>query len=77
MARVGYADGVGDSDAVHPANAVDGAVDVEEVDEVGAEGIFGGEADFEALGFDEGDDLEGCFLGIVRRVSNGWRLVGG
>ena len=76
MPRVGHADGVGDPDAVNPADAVDGAVDVEEIDEVGAEGIFGGEADFEALGFDEGDYLEGGFLVIVYLVSCGCRLLG-
>lgn len=74
---VGHADGVGDPDAVDPADAVDGAVDVEEVDEVGAEGVFGGEADFEALGFDEGDDLEGGFLVVVCRVSGAWPLARG
>lgn len=58
LPRVGASDGVGDTDAVH-ADLVDGAVDAEEVDEVGPERVLGREADLDALRLDKLDDLDG------------------
>lgn len=55
LPRVGASDGVGDTDAVD-ADLVDGSVEVEEVDEVGAERVLGGETDLDALGLDKLDD---------------------
>lgn len=48
---------IGDADTVD-ADLVDSLVYGEEVYEVGAEAILGGEADFNALGLDELDDLD-------------------
>lgn len=55
LSRVGASDSVGDSDSVH-SNLVDGSVEVEEIDEVGSEGILRGESDLDTLGLDEVDD---------------------
>lgn len=66
LAGVGAANGVGDTNAVN-ADLVDSLVDGEEVDKVGAEGVFGGEADFDTLGLDELDNLDGG-LGDVGHV---------
>lgn len=51
------ADGIRNTDTVN-ANLVDGLVDAEEIDEVGAEGILCREADFDTLGLDEVDNLD-------------------
>jgi hypothetical protein len=66
LARVRATDGVGDANAVD-ANLIDGLVDGEEVDEIGAEGILGREADLDALGLDKIDDLDRA-LGDVGHV---------
>ena len=66
LTRVGATDGISDTNAVN-ADLVDGLVDREQVDEVGAEGVLGGEADFDTLGLDELNDLDGC-LGDVGHV---------
>lgn len=58
LAGVGAADSIGDSNA-SDSNLVDGAVDAEEVDEVGAERILRRKAHFEALGLDVFDNLDG------------------
>lgn len=58
LTRVGASDSVGDSNTVD-TDLVDGAVDGEEVDEVGAEGILGREANLDSLGLDKLDDLDG------------------
>ena len=50
------ADGVCDADPVD-ADLVDGLVNRKKIDEVGAEGVLGREADFDALGLDEIDDF--------------------
>ena len=60
LTRVRASDGISDTNAVN-ADLVDGLVDREQVDEVGAEGVLGGEADFDALGLDELNDLDGGF----------------
>lgn len=57
LAGSGATDSVSDTDAVH-ANLVDGAVDGEKIDEVGAERVLRGETDLKTLGLDEVDDLD-------------------
>lgn len=59
-------DGISDTNTVD-ASLVDGLVEGEEVDKVGTEGVFGGEADLEALALDELDNLNGG-LGDVCHV---------
>lgn len=61
LAGAGAADSVGDTNAVD-ANLVDGAVDGEEVDQVGAERVLGGEADLLALALDKLNDLQSSVL---------------
>ena len=68
LSGVRTTDRIGDSDTIH-ANLVDGLVDGEEVDEIGAEGILGGEADFDTLGLDEVDDLDGRLGDICHILS--------
>lgn len=63
---VGATDCIGHTDAVD-ANLVDRLVDGKQVDEVGTEAVFRREADFDALGLDEVDDLNGS-LGNVGHV---------
>ena len=63
LSRRRAADCVSDADPVD-ADAVDGLVEGEEVDNVGAEGVFGGEADFDALRLDKLDDFDGGVLDI-------------
>jgi len=63
LAGGGTADGVGDTDSVD-ADLVDGSVEREKVDQVGSERVLGRESDFEALGLDELDDLDGSVLEI-------------
>ena len=63
LARGGTADCIGDADSVD-ADFVDGLVEGEEVDEVGAERVFGGEADFNVLGLDVLDDFDGGVLDV-------------
>lgn len=48
LAGRGNTDGIRDTNAVH-ANPVDGLVEGQQVDKVGAEGVLGGEADLAAL----------------------------
>jgi hypothetical protein len=60
LARVRATDGVGDADAID-AYFVHGLINGEEVDEIGPEGVFGREADLDALGFDKVDDLDRGF----------------
>jgi len=55
--------GVCDTDSVH-TDLVDGAVDGEEVDEVAAERVLGGETDLLALRLDVLDDLDGGVLDV-------------
>lgn len=57
------ADGVSDTDTVD-ADLVDSGVNGEEIDEVGAEGVFAGEADLDTLGLDEFDDFDGGVLDV-------------
>lgn len=52
---------VRNSYSVH-ADLVDGTVNGEKIDEVGAERILAGKPDFEALGLDEFDNLNGSLL---------------
>ena len=54
------AHGVGNTNAVD-ADLIDSLVDREEIYEVGAEGVLGREADFDALRLDKVDDLDGSF----------------
>jgi len=55
LSRVGASDGISDSDSIH-SNLVDSSVEVEEVDEIGSEGILRRESDLDTLGLDEVDD---------------------
>jgi len=59
LSRIRTPDGIGNADTVD-TDLVDGAVDGEEVDELGAEGVFGGEPDLYVFGFDELDDFNGA-----------------
>ena len=61
LAGGGTADRVGDTDSVD-TDLVDGSVQREKVDQVGSERVLGRESDFETLGLDELDDLNGGVL---------------
>ena len=63
LARAGAADRVGDADAVH-ADLVDGRVDGQQVDQVGAERVLAREAHLDAARLDELDDLDGRVLDV-------------
>lgn len=63
LARASAADGIGDTNTVD-TNLIDGRVDGEEIDEVAAEGILGGESDFQALGLDKLDNFNGRILDV-------------
>ena len=61
--------GRGTADCVSNAYSVDsdpvnGLVEGEEVNDVGAERVFGGETDLDALGLDELDDFDGGILDV-------------
>ena len=58
LSRVGTSDGIGYTDTVE-TDLVDRSVDAQEVDQVGSEGIFGRESDFNVLGLDVFDDFDG------------------
>lgn len=60
--------GVGNTNAVD-ANLVDGAVDGEEIDEIGTERVLRRETDLEALGLDEVDNLNSSLKSVRRRNS--------
>lgn len=72
LAGSGATDGVGNTDTVD-ANLVDGAVDGEEIDEVGTERILRRETDLKTLGLDEVDDLNGS-LNLSDCIQRGWCL---
>jgi len=57
LTRVCATDGVGDAHAVD-ADLVHGLIDGKEVHEIGAEGVFRREADFDTLRFDKVDHLD-------------------
>ena len=61
LAGGGTADRVGDTDSVD-TDLVDGSVEREKIDQVGSERVLGRESDFETLGLDELDDLNGGVL---------------
>lgn len=52
----GASNRIGNTNTGH-SHLVDGAVDGEEIDEVGSERVFTGEANLETLGLDEFNDL--------------------
>lgn len=64
------ADGVGDTNTVD-ADPVDCAVELEEIDKVGPEAVFGREADFDASALDVVNDLNGGLLDRYHVLSVG------
>jgi hypothetical protein len=58
LSRVCAPNGIRNTDAIY-ANFVYSLVDAKKIDEVGSEGVFGREADFNALGLDKVDDFDG------------------
>jgi hypothetical protein len=68
----GTADGVSDTDSVD-TDLVDGSVEREKVDQVWSERVLWRESDFETLGLDELDDLNGSVLGI-ELVAGKWNF---
>lgn len=63
LAGRGTADSVGNTDTLH-ADLVDGGVDGQKVDQVGAERVLTGETDLNALGLDEVDNLNSGVLDV-------------
>ncbi|KAH3672370.1 hypothetical protein WICPIJ_010055 [Wickerhamomyces pijperi] len=70
LSWVGTTDGVGNTDSVD-TNLVDGSVNVQQIDNVGSEGIFGGESDFNTLGLDEFNDFDGRLGNVVHVLTVG------
>lgn len=66
LSGVGAADRVSDADSVN-ANLINGLINGKEVHEVRSERILRGESDFNALGLDELDNLDGS-LGDVGHI---------
>jgi hypothetical protein len=67
LPRIGATHGVGYTDTVE-ADLVYGPVDGEEVDQLGSERVLGGESDFDSLGLDELDDLDGAVFGTIEKI---------
>ena len=63
LSWVGTTDGIRDTYTID-TDLVDGLVDREEVDKVGAEGVLGREANFNVLGLDKVDDLDGSLSDV-------------
>jgi len=50
---------------------IDGLVEREQINEIGTEGVFGGETDFESLGFDKLDDFDSRLRDVCHVLSVG------
>jgi hypothetical protein len=66
LSRVCDTDSIGDTNSVD-THLVNGLIDAKQVNEVGSEGVLGGESNFDALGFDKLDNLNRS-LGDVRHI---------
>jgi hypothetical protein len=49
--------------------SIDGLVERKKIDEIGTEGVFGGETDFESLGFDKVNDFDRSLRDICHVLS--------